>query len=203
MIWNRYLKRCFDMTFSLLGLVVCFPLFMIVGVIIKLDSKGPVFFAQERIGKDFKPFRIYKFRTMTHRNNTKGPLITSGHDRRITSVGKFLRKTKIDELPQLINVFKGDMSIVGPRPEVRRYVELFRDEYKEILRVKPGITDYATLEFRDEESILSRYQNPEEGYIKEILPEKIRLYRKYLKNQNFTTDMILILKTLIRVIKPQ
>jgi len=194
------MKRLFDASFSFLGLAVCLPLFLIVAVLIRIDSKGPVFFRQVRIGRGFKPFKIYKFRTMTVDAPAKGPLITSGGDRRITRVGRFLRRTKIDELPQLINVFKGDMSFVGPRPEVAKYVEMFRDEYGQILQVTPGITDYAAILFRDEESVLERYEDPEEGYVKEILPLKMELYRKYLRDRSFFTDIRLIVLTLWKMV---
>lgn len=131
----------------------------------------------------------------------KGPAITTGGDPRITKVGRFLRKTKIDELPQLINVFKGDMSIVGPRPEVEKYVEMFKYDYQCVLKVKPGITDYATIEFRDEESVLKNYSDPEVGYIKEVLPRKIELYKRYITDKSFFTDMKLIFLTLWKIIK--
>ena len=131
----------------------------------------------------------------------KGLAITTGGDPRITKVGRFLRKTKIDELPQLINVLKGDMSIVGPRPEVEKYVEMFRYSYKEVLQTKPGITDYATIEFREEESVLKKYKDPEDGYIKEVLPRKIELYKRYMKDKGFFTDMKLICLTLWKIVK--
>jgi len=126
---------------------------------------------------------LFKFRSMVMNAPEKGPAITIGGDPRITKIGRFLRKTKLDELPQLINVLNGDMSIVGPRPEVEKYVEMFKDDYKVILQVKPGITDYATIEFRDEEDVLKKFQNPEDGYIKEVLPKKIELYKKYIKDK--------------------
>ena len=131
----------------------------------------------------------------------KGLAITTGGDLRITKIGKLLRKTKMDELPQLWNVLKGDMSIVGPRPEVKKYVEMFKDDYKEVLKVKPGIADYATIEFRDEESVLKKFQNPEDGYIKEVLPVKIKLYNRYLKNRGFFTDLKLIFLTLWKIVR--
>ena len=131
----------------------------------------------------------------------KGLSITAGDDPRITKIGKLLRKTKIDELPQLINVLKGDMSIIGPRPEVLKYVNMFRDAYKEILKIKPGITDFATIEFRDEESVLKKYSNPEDGYIKEVLPRKIELYKKYIKQMGLFTDIKLIFLTLWKIVK--
>jgi len=195
------LKRGFDILFSLVGIIIFSPLFVVIGILIKIDSTGTVFFRQERIGKDFRPFKILKFRTMTVDVHENAPLITVSGDKRVTRIGKFLRKTKIDELPQLINVLKGEMSFVGPRPEVPMYVEMFRDDYKEILTVRPGITDYATVEFRDEEGVLKKYGNTEIGYINEVLPRKIELYKKYLKEKCLITDLKLIFLTLFRIVK--
>lgn len=191
------LKRAFDIIFSFIGIILLFPIFIIVGIIIKIDSKGPIFFSQERIGKNFKAFKILKFRTMVYDN--KGPLLTARGDQRITRVGKYLRRYKIDELPQLFNVFKGDMSLVGPRPEVRKYVELFKPYYKEILTLRPGITDPASLKYSDEESILSLSQDYEELYIRRILPDKIKLSLEYIKNQNIITDILIIFRTILRI----
>lgn len=195
------MKRLFDLTFSLIGLVACLPLLIFMTILIKLDSKGPIFFIQKRVGKNFKLFNFYKFRTMVADASQRGLQITAGGDPRITRVGRFLRKTKIDELPQLINVFKGDMSFVGPRPEVLKYVEMFRDDYKNILRVKPGITDYAAIEFRNEESVLKKFENPEEGYIREVLPLKIKLYKKYIEDKSIFSDVKLIFLTLWKILK--
>jgi lipopolysaccharide/colanic/teichoic acid biosynthesis glycosyltransferase len=193
------LKRLFDITFSSLGLLLCLPLFVVIALLIKLDSRGPVFFKHERVGKGFVPFHVYKFRTMVSDAVQKGPSLTSAHDSRITSAGRLLRKTKLDELPQLWNVLKGEMSFVGPRPEVPKYVTMFNEEYNDILKVKPGITDYASIDFRNEEKVLSNYSDPEEGYIKEVLPAKIALYRKYVSKQGFFTDIRLILLTLMKI----
>ena len=192
------MKRLVDITLSFLGLLLCLPLFALVALLIKLDSSGPVFFKHPRIGRDFQPFALCKFRTMVTQAQ-RGLPITIANDPRITVAGRFLRTTKIDELPQLWNVLKGDMSLVGPRPEVPKYVELFGGEYSDILRVRPGITDYAAIEFRDEESILKKYRDPEEGYIREVLPHKIELYKKYLKEKSLLTDLKLILLTLVAV----
>jgi len=194
-------KRVFDIFFSIAGLIFLLPLLLIVSILIKLDSKGSVFFIQKRVGKNFRSFNLYKFRTMVNDNRQNNLFITSNIDPRITRVGKILRKTKIDELPQLWNVIKGDMSIVGPRPEVEKYVEIFRRDYKEILKIKPGITDYAAIEFRNEEGILRKYDSIEDGYIKEILPAKIKLYKKYLKEKNFFLDIKIILLTLWKIVK--
>jgi lipopolysaccharide/colanic/teichoic acid biosynthesis glycosyltransferase len=191
----------FDFLATSVGLIFLIPLFLIVAILIKLQDRGPVFFRQKRVGKDFKPFYIYKFRTMVVNAEKIGPPITKGEDPRITPLGKFLRKFKIDELPQLFNVLKGEMSLVGPRPEVSKYVELFKEDYKKILKIKPGITDYAAIYFRNEEEILKKYPDPEEGYIKEVLPKKIKFYHQYLANISFLTDLKLIFLTLWKIIK--
>jgi len=191
-------KRIFDLTFSLLGLIICSPIFIMVPIFIKLDSKGPVFFRQERVGKNFKSFKIYKFRTMRYDPKEKGPMITVGGDRRVTEVGKFLRQYKVDELPQLFNVLKGEMSFVGPRPEVREYVQLFKKDYKKLLRIRPGITDPASIKYSDEERVLSSSENWEEEYKKRILPEKIDLSLQYVEQHNIMTDLKIILKTLLK-----
>lgn len=190
------MKRVFDIIGSSVGLLLLSPLFIVVALAIKLSGKGPVFFSQKRIGKDFKPFTLYKFRTMNHDVFSCGVSCTAMGDARITSVGRILRKIKVDELPQLWNVLKGEMSLVGPRPEVPKYVEMFKNEYAEILKVRPGITDYAAIEFRDEEKLLEKFNDPEKGYVREVLPKKIVLYKKYLANKSLSTDIKLILKTL-------
>ncbi len=183
---------------SSVGLLFLLPFFLVVAVIIKLDSGGPVFFRQERIGRNFTPFRIFKFRTMTVDAPGLGPQITVGGDRRVTLIGKLLRKTKIDELPQLINVLKGEMSFVGPRPEVRKYVELFRSDYERLLRVRPGITDPASIKYSDEERTLSSSADWEKEYIGRILPEKIQLASKYVDDHNMLLDLKLIVNTILR-----
>jgi lipopolysaccharide/colanic/teichoic acid biosynthesis glycosyltransferase len=194
------IKRSFDFLLAGLGLLLLLPLFGLVALLIKMDSPGPVFFRQERIGWLFRPFLIYKFRTMVQDAPLKGGLITAGQDPRITRIGRYLRKTKIDELPQLLNVLKGDMSFVGPRPEVRRFVELFDRDYKEILGVRPGITDLASIEYHQEEAVLGEAVNPEETYITKILPDKIRLAKEYLERSSFFFDLFLIMKTFFRII---
>lgn len=200
--YSTFGKRWFDIAASLIGLILLSPVFIVISLLIKLMDGGPVFYKQERMGKDFKPFLLIKFRTMTVDADKTGPLVTAGDDKRITRIGKFLRKTKLDELPQLLNVLKGDMSIVGPRPEVEKYVKEYEDDYKHILRVRPGITDYATVEYRNEEEILKAFVNPEEGYMREILPKKIKLYRKYIAEMGFKTDLKIIINTIIKIIKP-
>jgi len=192
------MKRFLDIVLSSIGLLVLLPFLPFVAILIKIDSKGPVFFRQERIGKDFRRFMIYKFRTMIVKANKKGALITAGGDRRVTKVGGFLRKYKIDELPQLFNVLRGDMSFVGPRPEVDEYVQRFEMEYKKLLTVRPGITDPAALKYSNEESILGMATAFEEAYTGTILPEKIRLSSQYVDNHTLLTDLKLILMTLLK-----
>jgi len=195
------MKRLLDIVISLSGLVLFFPLFLLIAVFIKLDSKGPVFFRQERVGRDFKQFSIYKFRTMSFEGSLGDSSITVRGDRRVTRVGHILRRIKVDELPQLINVLKGEMSIVGPRPEIHKYVELFKKDYENILRVKPGITDYAAIEFSDEESVLEKYDDPEKGYVDEVLPRKIVLYYHYLKERGFWVDIKIMAMTMFKILR--
>ena len=189
------IKRSFDVSVAAIGLIALSPLMLILAVLIKCDSQGPVFFKQKRVGKNFRDFLIYKFRTMKENAELSGPGITIGEDPRITRTGRFLRQTKIDELPQLINVLKGDMSLVGPRPELPRFVELFRREYAEILTVRPGITDLASLKYRDEAKLISQFINPEEEYARSILPDKIRLAKEYIGRSSIFFDLGLILRT--------
>lgn len=194
------LKRLFDIIFSFLGLLFLLPVFLIIAVAIKLDSKGSVFFKQIRVGKDGKEFKIYKFRTMVVDAEKKGMQITVDGDSRITKLGYYLRKTKIDELPQLINVLLGDMSFVGARPEVPKYVAMYAEDQRSILRIRPGITDIASIEYRDENSLLAKSNNPEETYIKEIMPRKIELNIQYIKDISIVTDIKLIFKTIFKII---
>jgi lipopolysaccharide/colanic/teichoic acid biosynthesis glycosyltransferase len=193
------MKRAFDIVVSFLGLVVLSPLLLLAALVIKLDSPGPVLFRQERIGRGFHPFFIFKFRTMVPDPSGRGRLITVSDDPRITRAGRLLRKTKIDELPQLINVLKGDMSLVGPRPEVRQYVELFRNDYEQILKIRPGITDLASLKYHDEAAVLKQLENPEAEYCNRILPDKISLSKEYVKKSSFVFDLAVILKTLPKI----
>jgi lipopolysaccharide/colanic/teichoic acid biosynthesis glycosyltransferase len=194
-------KRLFDLVVAFLGLSLLFPVLLLVACLIKLDSPGPIFFRQERIGKGFRPFLIYKFRTMVQDAPRKGGSITVGADPRITRVGRILRKTKLDELPQLFNILRGEMSFVGPRPEVRQYVELFRQDYEEILNVRPGITDLASLKYRDEAEVLRHAENPEEEYVRHVLPDKIRLAKEYRRRSSLFFDMTLIFKTLLTLVR--
>ena len=195
-MYKKFGKRIFDIIASLVGIILLLPVFVFIGLWVKLSSKGPIIFVQKRVGKDFKEFNLYKFRSMVVGAESKGPGVTSKDDARITKVGKFIRSTKIDELPQLFNVLKGDMSLVGPRPELKKFVDAKKDEYKKVLSVKPGITDNAAIEFRDEEQIMSQYEDKEKAYIDKILPQKIKLYYSYIDNISFLNDIKLILKTL-------
>ncbi len=194
-------KRIMDLLLSSVGLVATSPLFLLVALAIKREDGGSVFFKQERVGKGWKTFKVWKFRTMVENAERLGLKITAGKDPRITRVGRFLRKYKIDELPQLINVVKGDMSLVGPRPEVFEYASRYKEDYDYILKVKPGITDFAALEFIDEEEMLKDAENPEEYYINHILPKKIELYKEYIKRQSFLTDVGILLRTLMRIVR--
>ena len=190
-------KRIFDVLMSSVGLLLLSPLFLIISIAVILESKGGIFYKQERIGKNGKPFKLLKFRSMYVGADKKGLLTVSGRDPRITRVGYFIRKTKIDELPQLINVLKGDMSLVGPRPEVAKYVNLYNDEQKQILSVRPGITDPASITFRNENDLLAQAENPEKFYIESVMPEKIRISLDYIKKRNFFTDIGIIFKTIL------
>lgn len=190
-------KRAFDFVSALLGLVIVSPLLAIIAIAVKTSSAGPVFFRQTRVGRNFRLFRIVKFRTM--HEGMDGPLITARGDKRVTSVGRILRRTKFDELPQLWNVLIGDMSLVGPRPEIPEYVERFREDYEEILNVRPGITDPASIEFRREEILLAQSDNPETKYLSVILPKKLAMAREYVKTRTFFGDMVLILRTIAHV----
>lgn len=194
------LKRIIDIVLSIIGIVVMAIPMIIIAIAIKLNSKGPVLFRQERVGKNFQHFKINKFRTMVTDAEKKGMQITVGKDNRITSVGNFLRKSKLDEFPQLFNVLFGEMSFVGPRPEVPKYVELYDEYQKNVLKVKPGITDLASIEYRDESTVLAQSDDPEKAYIEEVLPTKLKLNMKYIKNMSVFYDFYLILKTLLRII---
>lgn len=193
--YNCLWKRLFDLGAAFLGIIIVSPFLLAIAFIIKLGGAGPVIYCQQRVGRNFQPFYIYKFRTMCPGSDADGNTCTVKGDARITPVGRFLRKAKLDELPQLLNVVKGDMSLVGPRPEVPRYVEMFKEDYKTVLSVRPGITDYAAIEYRNEEGVLARYPNPQEAYAREILPAKIKLYKKYIAEQSFLTDLNIIAST--------
>jgi lipopolysaccharide/colanic/teichoic acid biosynthesis glycosyltransferase len=194
------LKRLFDLVSAGLVLVVLFPVLTVIAFAIVLDSKGGIFYRQTRVGKNGKTFRLYKFRTM--RPNSDKLQITVGHrDPRVTKIGYLLRKYKLDEFPQLINILKGEMSVVGPRPEVPKYVELYTPEQREVLSVRPGLTDYASLKFVDESELLAASENPEQTYREEIMPAKLKLGREYVQKQSFFTDLKIIFQTLFRIIR--
>ena len=195
------MKRLFDIVASGLGLIVLCPLFLILAIWIKLDSKGPVFYRQVRVGYKNKDFRIFKFRSMRV-GADKGSLVTiGGHDPRVTRSGYFIRKFKFDELPQLINVFLGDMSLVGPRPEVRHYLDYWTPGQMHVLDVRPGITDPASIKFRNENELMEKAEDPEKYYIEVIMQEKIRLYLEYVEKHNFFYDLGLIFKTFWVIVK--
>ena len=190
------MKRLFDIVASGLGLLILSPLFLIVAVWIKLDSPGPVFFRQVRVGRFNKDFRIFKFRTMRVGSDKGSQITIGGRDPRVTRAGYWLRRFKIDELPQLINVFIGDMSLVGPRPEVRHYVDMYTSEQMHVLDVRPGITDAASIMFRNESEFLEQADDPEKHYIEVLMPKKLELYLQYVNNHSLVGDIRLILKTL-------
>ncbi|MDK7253554.1 sugar transferase [Haemophilus sp. UMB1048] len=193
--------RFFDFILSLVGLVVLAPIFIVLAIWIKIDSKGPVFYKQVRVGQNGIDFGLFKFRSMVVDADKKGLITVGGRDPRITRSGYFIRKYKLDELPQLINVLVGDMSLVGPRPEVRKYVELYTDEQQKVLSVKPGITDYASIEYMDENEILGKSNDPEKTYIEEIMPEKIKYNMKYIQNKNVSEYFKIIFLTLLKIVR--
>lgn len=195
-MYKQFGKRLFDISATFVGVILLIPIIVPIIIWIQLSSKGSLFYIQKRVGKDFKEFDLYKFRSMVEDADKIGISVTSGDDKRITKVGKILRKTKIDELPQLLNVLKGDMSLVGPRPEVYRYIKHKKEEYIKVLSVRPGITDNAAIQYRDEEEILKQYEDKEKAYLDIILPQKIKLYYQYIDNISFTNDIKLILQTL-------
>lgn len=193
-------KRVFDLVASTVGLWLLAPVFLVISVIIWKQDRGPAFFRQERVGQGGSLFKIHKFRTMRVANS--GSLVTSAADDRITPIGAFLRRTKLDELPQLIDVFVGDMSLVGPRPEVAKYVEMWGEEAKqEILSVRPGISDPAAIAFRNEQEELAEAEDPERHYVEVILPKKVAMYRDYVAHQSFLGDIGVLFKTAIAIFK--
>ncbi|MFD1613836.1 sugar transferase [Gelatiniphilus marinus] len=193
-------KRTFDLVFSCVGLLLLVPVFILIAILIKLDSKGPVLFIQNRVGKNNIDFNIYKFRTMRVASQTKGLLTLGNNDERITKIGYFLRRYKIDEFPQLINILKGDMSFVGPRPELRYYVNFYSEDDMKIFKVRPGITGLASLKYRNEVELLKAADNPEEYFTKTIIPDKLRFNKMYIEKQNLFLDLKLILLTVVKVI---
>ncbi len=195
-----FLKRIADILLSFTGLIILLPFFLIIALFIIINNGFPVFYVQKRVGRYDVDFGLIKFRTMKKNADKAGLLTVGGRDPRITSVGYYLRKYKIDELPQLINVLFGSMSLVGPRPEVRKYVEMYTAAQKEVLMVKPGITDYASLLYFEENELLAASSDPEQTYIKEVMPAKLELNKKYISQMGFGTDMKIIFKTLKRIV---
>ncbi|MFI0429156.1 sugar transferase [Mariniflexile sp. HMF6888] len=193
-------KRCFDVICAIIGLMILAPFLLLISILIKLDSKGPILFIQGRVGKNNTDFNIYKFRTMRMQSETKGLLTLGNRDSRITKIGYVLRRYKIDEFPQLINILKGDMSFVGPRPELRYYVNFYNEDDMEIFAVRPGITGLASLKYRNEVELLKAAENPEEFFINTIIPDKLKFNKEYIKKRNFFFDLKLIFITIIKVV---
>lgn len=194
------MKRIFDVVMSGLGLVVLSPLFVLVSLWIKLDSPGPVFYRQIRVGRNNRDFRLFKFRSMRVGSDRKGLITVGGHDPRVTRSGYFIRKYKLDELPQLINVLIGDMSLVGPRPEVRKYVDMYTPEQLHVLDVRPGITSLASIRYRNENELLDRVEDPDRCYVEEVMPDKLRIDLEYVADRSFVYDIKLIFRTFLEVI---
>jgi len=194
------MKRLFDVFLSIIALIILLPLLIIVSLFIVLDSKGGVFYKQQRVGKNGRDFWLFKFRTMAKNADKNGLLTIGSKDSRVTRVGLILRKYKLDELPQLINILIGDMSIVGPRPEVRKYVNLYNNEQMRVLTVKPGLTDFSSIEYFNESDLLAQSSEPETHYINEIMPAKLKLSLKYIEKKSFLTDLKIILKTFNKII---
>lgn len=195
------IKRIFDFVCSLFGIIILFPLFILISILIVFDSEGGVFYLQTRVGKNNTDFKLFKFRTMKIGSDKKGLLTVGMNDGRITRSGFWLRKYKLDELPQLLNVLIGDMSFVGPRPEVRKYVQLYSPQQMKVLILKPGITDIASIQYVDENELLAAQQNPEEFYIRQVMPAKLEINLRYIANQSFAEDLKIILKTILRILK--
>lgn len=199
--FSLFLKRMFDIFASFFGLLVLSPILIVIALLIVLTSSGGVFFRQVRVGRKGKEFRIFKFRTMVKDAESKGMQITVGNDSRVTTIGKFLRKCKLDELPQLINVLLGQMSFVGYRPEVPKYVAMYTDYQRNILRIRPGITDLASIEYRDENEVLEQSDNPEDTYVNDVMQKKLALNIKYMQEMGFWYDLKLIFKTFLAILK--
>lgn len=193
--------RFFDLIFSIMGLVILSPLFIVLYLLIRIESKGGGFYSQERIGKNGKPFKLYKFRSMRIGSDKKGLITLGEKDNRITKTGFILRKYKLDELPQLWNVFIGDMSLVGPRPEVKKYTDLYTEEQKQVLHVRPGITDWASIKYVDENKILGESKTPDEAYVNLIMPNKIKLNMVYIQNQTLGEYFKIIFTTFKEIVR--
>ena len=194
------IKRIFDFMSSFFFLLFFFPFFLLLSILIKIDSKGPIFFTQIRVGKNNKDFLLLKFRTMKVAQENSS-LITIGNDNRITNIGNFLRKYKLDELPQLINILKGEMSVVGPRPEVRKYVDMYSSSQLEVLSVKPGLTDPSSIKFSNESELLGTAANPEKYYTETLMPLKIEISLNYVRTQTFIGDLKIIFQTFSKIFK--
>lgn len=194
------IKRLFDITASIIGIIILSPILLLISLFIVFESGFPILYKQKRVGKDNKDFFLLKFRSMNNGADKKGLLTIGEKDSRITRVGYYLRKYKLDELPQLLNVLTGNMSIVGPRPEVRKYVDLYSDDHKKVLSVKPGITDYASIEYTNENEILAKSTEPEQLYIEEVMPKKLFLNQKYIQEMGLITDIKIIFKTISKII---
>jgi len=192
--------RFFDILFSFLGLIILMPIFIILSLLIICTTKSSVFFLQQRVGKNNKDFTLYKFRTMKKGADKKGLLTIGEKDTRITKIGYFLRKYKLDELPQLLNVLVSDMSLVGPRPEVRKYVEIYNEEQRKVLQVRPGITDFASIEFRNENQLLAQSENPEQYYREVIMPKKLEINLTYINNRSLKTYFKILFLTVKSVL---
>lgn len=194
------MKRFFDIISSIIGLVVLSPIFLVLAFWIKFDSKGPVFYRQIRVGKKGEDFKIFKFRSMRQGSDKKGLITVGGRDPRVTKSGFYIRKYKLDEFPQLINVLIGDMSIVGPRPEVRKYVNLYTVDQLKVLSVKPGITDIASIKYRNENEILENAQDPDKMYVEVIMPDKLKYNLEYINKQSIIYDLKLIFLTIKEIL---
>ena len=193
-------KRLFDILSSFFVLIHIWPFMLIIAMLVVFSGRGGVFFTQKRVGRNEKEFKLYKFRTMRLDSEQKGQLTVGGDDPRITKAGRLLRRFKLDELPQLLNVLAGSMSVVGPRPEVSKYTNMYTPEQKKVLSVRPGLTDYASIEYIDENDLLGQSQDPEKTYIDEVMPAKLKLNLKYIEEQGFLTDLRIIFKTLGKII---
>jgi lipopolysaccharide/colanic/teichoic acid biosynthesis glycosyltransferase len=195
------MKRVFDIFSSLIVLLLLSPVFLLIIVVVAVSSKGGPFYSQVRVGRHGKHFRLHKFRTMYKDADKRGQLTVGGRDPRITPVGYYLRKTKFDEFPQLINILKGEMSVVGPRPEVPKYVALYTPEQRQVLSVRPGLTDFASLEYINESEVLATFPDPEQGYIQEVMPAKLTLNLKYIRQMGLRTDIQIIFRTIGSILR--
>ena len=195
------MKRLFDIVLALFFIILLLPFMLIMAMAVAVDSRGGIFYRQLRVGKNNKDFYLLKFRTMQVNADRKGLLTVGSRDPRVTRVGYYLRKYKLDELPQLFNVLAGQMSMVGPRPEVRKYVDLYNEEQRKILFVKPGITDYASIEYFNESDLLAKSSNPEDTYIREIMPAKLEINKKYIADQSLLVDLSILFKTALRILR--